>query len=295
MLLKKVRQQVGEKGWKAGDVRKIKHDIEEGFGKMLNLLSIVAFAAMAVAALGVTNTVMASVRSRQWQFGILRSIGVTHNQLLRLVIAEALLLGVIGVAVGDGGGISHVGERDDDEPRNCRHVPPLSIPLGTHFAGDVHYHGDFAAGESLARPRPCRDTQTLTLLQSGRGDVSAAKTTSRFPLPARRSLAADCWGGQESPCGSARFRGISSGLAAWLSFLLQKPCRGFGSRGNMLFKEFGDLLRSDRFHAAYRFAGLIHHEDGLGLHQLRESAQIDILRIHFIGDFKGPFAQWPDP
>ena len=30
---------------------------------------------MAVASLGVTNTIMASVRSRRWQFGILRSMG----------------------------------------------------------------------------------------------------------------------------------------------------------------------------------------------------------------------------
>ena len=39
--------------------------------------------------LGVTNTIMASIRSRRWQFGILRSIGVTRGQLLRLVLSEA--------------------------------------------------------------------------------------------------------------------------------------------------------------------------------------------------------------
>jgi len=99
-MLKKVKAQLGEKGWKAGDVRHIKYEIIKGFGRLLLLLTTVAFSAMAVAALGVTNTVMASIRSRQWQFGILRSIGVTRGQLVRLVLAEALLLGVVGCALG---------------------------------------------------------------------------------------------------------------------------------------------------------------------------------------------------
>jgi putative ABC transport system permease protein len=99
-LLKKVKEQLGEHGWKAGDVRKIKFEIERGFDRLLLLLTTVAFSAMAVAALGVTNTVMASVRSRQWQFGILRSIGVTRGQLMRLVLAEAILLGLVGCALG---------------------------------------------------------------------------------------------------------------------------------------------------------------------------------------------------
>ena len=60
---------------------------------------------MIVAALGITNTIMAGIRSRRWQFGILRAIGVTRGQLLRLVLAEALLLGLIGVAMGMGAGM----------------------------------------------------------------------------------------------------------------------------------------------------------------------------------------------
>ena len=100
VVLKKVKEEVGERGWKAGDVRKIKYEIEQGFKKLLMLATTVAFSAMAVAAMGVTNTVMASVRSRQWQFGILRSIGVTRGQLLRLVLCEAVLLGMVGVVLG---------------------------------------------------------------------------------------------------------------------------------------------------------------------------------------------------
>jgi putative ABC transport system permease protein len=95
-----LRQFLGMKGMQAGDVRQIKYQITQGFDRMLSMLSIVAYASMAVAALGVTNTIMASVRSRRWQFGILRSIGVTRSQLLRLVLAEAILLGLVGCALG---------------------------------------------------------------------------------------------------------------------------------------------------------------------------------------------------
>src|SRR5437762_9080717 len=87
-------------GMQAGDVRQIKWQIQNGFERVLLLLSTVAFASMAVAALGVTNTIMASIRSRRWQFGILRSIGVTRWQLLRLVLGEGILLGMIGCALG---------------------------------------------------------------------------------------------------------------------------------------------------------------------------------------------------
>jgi putative ABC transport system permease protein len=99
-MLKDVQQRLGKMNMSIGDVRQIKKSIQDGLGNLLLLVSTVAFAAMGVASLGVTNTIMASVRSRQWQFGVLRSIGVTRGQLLRLVISEAALLGVVGVGLG---------------------------------------------------------------------------------------------------------------------------------------------------------------------------------------------------
>ena len=99
-LLKDVQKSLGDRGLAAGDVRHIKYGIETTFYRLLNLISTVAIAAMAVASLGVTNTVMASVRSRLWQFGVLRSVGLVRGELLRLVLAEAALLGVVGIALG---------------------------------------------------------------------------------------------------------------------------------------------------------------------------------------------------
>ncbi|AMV31547.1 FtsX-like permease family protein [Pirellula sp. SH-Sr6A] len=47
-----------------------------------------------IMSLAVVNAVIASVRSRQWEFGILRSIGTTRLQLVKIVIAETLLIGL---------------------------------------------------------------------------------------------------------------------------------------------------------------------------------------------------------
>ena len=49
---------------------------------------------LAVTALGVINTIAASVRSRRWEMGVLRAMGTTRFGLLRLILAEAVLIGV---------------------------------------------------------------------------------------------------------------------------------------------------------------------------------------------------------
>ncbi|HWB53598.1 MAG TPA: FtsX-like permease family protein [Tepidisphaeraceae bacterium] len=104
-ILGHVRNSLGMMGLEAGDVREIKAQLQSTFQNLLLLAGTVAFAAMAVASLGVVNTVMASVRSRLWQFGVLRSIGVTRGMLLRLVVCEILLLGIVGCALGLAAGL----------------------------------------------------------------------------------------------------------------------------------------------------------------------------------------------
>jgi putative ABC transport system permease protein len=58
-----------------------------------------------VTSLGVVNTVMASVRARRWEFGILRSQGVTRSGLSRMILAEGLLIGLITCLLSLGFGV----------------------------------------------------------------------------------------------------------------------------------------------------------------------------------------------
>ena len=48
-----------------------------------------------VTSLGVINKVLSSIRARRWDMGILRAMGVTRFGLFRLIIAKALLAGIV--------------------------------------------------------------------------------------------------------------------------------------------------------------------------------------------------------
>ena len=48
-----------------------------------------------VTSLGVVNTIMASVRARRWEFGVLRALGVTRWALTSMILAEGLLIGLV--------------------------------------------------------------------------------------------------------------------------------------------------------------------------------------------------------
>lgn len=57
-------------------------------------MSYLPLITLVVMSLAVANTIIASVRSRTWEFGVMRSVGVTRGQLVRMVIAETILIGV---------------------------------------------------------------------------------------------------------------------------------------------------------------------------------------------------------
>jgi putative ABC transport system permease protein len=55
---------------------------------------------MVVAALGVVMALLISVLQRRRELGLLRAIGATRSQVLRCVVAEASLMGLIGTLIG---------------------------------------------------------------------------------------------------------------------------------------------------------------------------------------------------
>ena len=65
---------------------------------MVAILSAVFFTILLVAG----NTMAQSVRERYMEIGVLKSIGFTHGQVLGLVLAESLILAVMGGLVGLG-------------------------------------------------------------------------------------------------------------------------------------------------------------------------------------------------
>lgn len=64
---------------------------------MFDVLGIIA---VLVAALGVVNTLTMSVIERTREIGMLRSIGMTRAQIVKMILAEAGLLGIMGGVMG---------------------------------------------------------------------------------------------------------------------------------------------------------------------------------------------------
>ncbi|HEV8604278.1 MAG TPA: FtsX-like permease family protein [Tepidisphaeraceae bacterium] len=169
-LVKRVQEQLGVQGLTSGDVREIKANIDTGFRKLLLLVSTVAFAAIGVAALGVVNTIMASIRTRRWQLGVLRSVGISRGQMLRLILAEAILLGLVGCVLGVMGGLELSFDGVGLWRRMVGYTPPIDVPwpmvwLGMGIIVGVTVVASLWPAITAAREEP------LALLQAGRAGV----------------------------------------------------------------------------------------------------------------------------
>jgi len=70
--------------------------LEQAFS-MFDVLAIIA---ILVGFFGIANTLTMNVMERTREIGMLRSIGMTRFQVLRMILAEAALMGIIGGVLG---------------------------------------------------------------------------------------------------------------------------------------------------------------------------------------------------
>lgn len=69
-------------------------------GQAFTLFDVLATIAVLVAALGVVNTMTMNVLERTQEIGMLRSLGMTKLQVVKMVLAEAGIMGIIGGGFG---------------------------------------------------------------------------------------------------------------------------------------------------------------------------------------------------
>lgn len=84
----------------AGSGRRIKSEITTFIGGSLVVFSAVAVVSMLVACFGVANLIIAGIEARQFEFGVLRAVGGSRGLLVRLVLAEAIIVGATASIVG---------------------------------------------------------------------------------------------------------------------------------------------------------------------------------------------------
>lgn len=66
------------------------------------VLAAVGIIALVVSTLGIANAMLAAVRERRREIGVLKAIGARDRDVLRLFVIEASVLGLVGGLIGTG-------------------------------------------------------------------------------------------------------------------------------------------------------------------------------------------------
>jgi len=102
--LERIRRMLGGTLLSVGSGREIKQAILSIARGSLTVMSSIAVAAILIASFGVGNVIVAGIDARKYEFGVLRAIGAEGGLLVRLVLAEGLLMamtaGLLGTALG---------------------------------------------------------------------------------------------------------------------------------------------------------------------------------------------------
>ncbi|MCZ6815135.1 MAG: ABC transporter permease [Planctomycetota bacterium] len=115
--------------------RQLKLQIESSIDSVTLLLSAIPLVGMIVAALGVANLMTANVASRAHEIAVLRAVGTTRSQVARIVVAEAVILGLLGSLVGVALGV-YLGQTSNTMTRLLTgSAPDLTIPWRLVSAG----------------------------------------------------------------------------------------------------------------------------------------------------------------
>jgi len=85
---------------------RLKGQIDADFRRLTRIFSMIGgLLAAAVATVGVANVIGAEVLSRRRELGILHAVGMTRGQLARLILGEAMVVGVAAALLGAAAGV----------------------------------------------------------------------------------------------------------------------------------------------------------------------------------------------
>jgi putative ABC transport system permease protein len=82
------------------DTRKVLQTITDAFNNISTFTTAIGGISLIVAGVSILNVMMMSVTERTREIGIIRSIGALRSEVRRIFLYEALILGLIGSAIG---------------------------------------------------------------------------------------------------------------------------------------------------------------------------------------------------
>ncbi len=118
-----------------GSLRLLKERIDNDIQEATSLLAAIPLVALLVAGIGVGNLMMSNVINRQRELAVLRATGATQGQIMRLVLGEAIVLGVIGCLIGLGLGLQGAHSMNVLTTRLIGFAPEYSLPIREILAG----------------------------------------------------------------------------------------------------------------------------------------------------------------
>lgn len=99
-VIQGVKEAVGQPdGW-SGSLQDVRNAIDVELRSVMHFLTVIPAVALIVGALGVGNLMTANVSNRARQIAIMRAVGTTKGQIVRLVLGEAVVLGLLGCMLG---------------------------------------------------------------------------------------------------------------------------------------------------------------------------------------------------
>jgi putative ABC transport system permease protein len=87
-------------------IERIQGAVADALARVFGVFDALALVAVIVATLGIVNTLTIGVVERIREIGLLRAIGMTRRQVMRMVVVEAAILGVVGVVLGAIAGVA---------------------------------------------------------------------------------------------------------------------------------------------------------------------------------------------
>ena len=100
-----LRETAREYALEANPIERVQGAVAEALARVFGVFDALAIVAVIVAALGIVNTLTMGVVERIREIGVLRAIGMSRRQAMRMVVVEAAILGIVGVVLGSLAGL----------------------------------------------------------------------------------------------------------------------------------------------------------------------------------------------
>lgn len=99
------REAIARLGFGSSAPENLIASVDNYLGVVEIVLAAVGLIALVVAALGIANALLAAIRERRREIGVLKAIGARDRDVLRIFLLEAGVLGFVGGVIGTGIGV----------------------------------------------------------------------------------------------------------------------------------------------------------------------------------------------